>query len=142
MKYCFLILILISSFSVFGQKTATADTDRFSFLLVKTDDGLILSIRGFKRPLSCIDQRGAVYISFTDESKMILSKQNLFVCPGKALIFLGGKYGKNSELNQLAIKKIKTLRVDTFNSFVESDISEEQATSLMNLLKEKLKTRF
>ncbi len=58
-----------------------------------------------------------------------------FNCEGEVVVYFGGVYGKLDALNNLLLKKIKAIRVDTRKSFVERDFTDAQATLLLNQLR-------
>ncbi|MDQ3750540.1 MAG: hypothetical protein M3367_16220 [Acidobacteriota bacterium] len=80
----------------------------------------------------CIDENTRVLILFEDGTKLNLKSSNKFNCKGDVTLFFGGQLGNTDALETIITKKVKAMRVNTLNSFVEQDFSESDAKKLMN----------
>jgi hypothetical protein len=83
----------------------------------------------------CVDKGDKVTILFQDGQELDLSNTNDFNCDGSSTIYFGGSLGRHNELNLLATRKIRTMRVWTRDDYVQKDIPDQQATAIMETIK-------
>lgn len=126
-------------------RTATAAKD---IIIVSTNGGKkglgILMMKGSKggvilviQPVgasNCIDEGAKINILFTDGSRLVLNNDGKFNCKGMSTVFLGEVYGRKSELEELKIKKIQTMRAWTSDGFVEEDFTVGNQQEFLNVI--------
>ena len=83
---------------------------------------------------SCIDKGNKINILFTDGSRLELFSDGKFNCQGQATVYFGGIFGKESQLAELILKKIATMRVWTSNSFVEKYFSTKNSNDFFQIV--------
>jgi hypothetical protein len=79
----------------------------------------------------CISEDQPVYFLFTDGTRLEMKNRSDFNCKGVASVFLAKSMGTKKELDQLATKTIKTIRVSNRNSHVQSTLPDDEANKLM-----------
>ncbi len=80
----------------------------------------------------CVDEGDEVNVLFKDDSKMTLKYRGDFKCEPELYFTFGSGPGRLNELAQLRTKKIATLRGWTKGSPMQMDLTEEQATAIMD----------
>lgn len=106
----------------------------FGILLMRhTNNIIVLSIQAVGAS-SCIDEGAKINILFADGSRLLLNNQSNFNCKGKSTVYFGGLFGNKSELKELRVKKIQTMRVWTSDSFVEKDFTVEDQNEFFNVI--------
>ena len=78
----------------------------------------------------CIEENTAINIIFDDGSKFEMSANNNSNCDQEAVVFFGPVFGNKKELIALSTKLVQTIRVNTKKSFVQEDLTPEQAKSV------------
>jgi len=90
---------------------------------------LLLTINGAG---PCVDRGDEINILFTDDTRLTLKYTGDFACDPSLFISFGGYAKKLEELQQLKTKKIATLRGWTRGKVMQMDLTEKQATLVMN----------
>jgi hypothetical protein len=93
---------------------------------------LIWSIDVVGGPSKCIDKGAKLQVLFDDDTRITMTNINDFNCKGSFVIYFGGNFGKEYELNLFRTKKIKTMRVYTSSGYHQEDLSDEIAIKMMN----------
>jgi len=83
----------------------------------------------------CVDKGDKITILFQDGQQLDLANTNDFNCDGSSTIYFGGSLGRQSELNFLATKKIKTMRVWTRDDYLQKDFPDKEATAVLETVK-------
>lgn len=103
------------------------------FLMKGSTGTLILAIKAIGASV-CVEEGAKINILFADESRLVLNNNSKFNCKSNSVVYFGGVFGKKSELDQLKIKPIKTMRVWTADSYVEMDFSTINQNAFMNVI--------
>lgn len=102
-------------------------------LMLSSSNSIIFSIKAAGAG-GCIDKGAKINILFTDGTRMELASDGDFNCKGNATVYFGGVFGKKSQLNELKVKKIETMRVWKSDSYVEQEFDADQAEQFKNAL--------
>lgn len=107
------------------------------FIAQKIDDQGIETFMTFEcRDLGCISNGNAINILFTDGSREKYTNISTFNCIGFAMLFIDiPDYDGNTIRSTLLNKKIKTLRVSGNNKYVQVNLTPENQSHLINVLK-------
>jgi hypothetical protein len=93
--------------------------------LLLSDKTLVLSITAVGD--GCIDDNTQINLLFKDDTRHQFFANNKFNCEGRATVYFGGLFGKKKELKMFREKEISTIRIQTRKSFIQEDLSDEQA---------------
>ena len=92
---------------------------------------LLWSVDVVGGPSKCIDKNAKMQLLFEDDTRLTITSSNDFNCKGSFVVYFGGNFGKEYELNLLRTKKVKTMRVYTSSGYHQEDLSDEVAIKLM-----------
>lgn len=79
---------------------------------------------------SCVEENAKINILFTDESRIELHNDGGFNCQKQSIPYFGDLFKSKKLTDQLAAKKILTLRVWTNDGYVQKDLPVEQAEKI------------
>src|SRR5659263_50596 len=74
---------------------------------------------------TCINENGKIDILLMDGTKLTLRNVGRMDCKGVANVYFGGSFGKTDQLDELGLKKIKSMKVQTTDSFVEESFTQQ-----------------
>lgn len=115
--------------STAAKKTIVVSKDGgkkgFGFFLMNSKNSLIISIT-VAGASSCIEDDAKMYVLFTDGTRLELINDGKFNCKSKYTQYLGGVFGKDSELELFKHKEIDTIRIWTSKSYVEEGFNKTQ----------------
>ena len=83
---------------------------------------------------ACINENGKIDILLVDGSKLALRNIGRLDCKGMASVYFGGSFGKTDQLEELGLKKIKSMKVWTTRGFVEVDFTQQNADDFFNTI--------
>jgi hypothetical protein len=119
-----------------GRKRVAVSEDSksgFIFFLLAAERDLSLNVKVVEGSRNaCLDSKAEIAILFADGSRLSLRSSDDFNCSGDATVYFGGVFGKYDELEELATKKIKAMRIYTYKSNVQSDFTDAQASEILN----------
>ena len=105
-----------------------------SFVFARSADDIVMVLITAIGAGSCIDKGDLINVVFTDGTRTELFSNAGFNCNKKARVFFKEGDGKNEKLNMLTMKKIKTMRVWTNDSYVENNFTEDQSSVFKNTM--------
>jgi hypothetical protein len=105
----------------------------FGITLLNGSNSLIVSIQAVGAG-SCINDDSKMNILFRDGTRLEFVNNGKFNCDAKFTLYLGGSFGKKSQLNLLKTKEIETMRIWTTKSYVEKDFSKDQSVKLKSII--------
>jgi len=123
--------------SIASSKSIVATKDDVNGLVIRMQRNLtsphssILLVIVAVGASPCISEGSLINVLFDDDSRLELKTNNKFNCDGRAVVYLGLT---SERLNTLCDKKIKTLRVWTHKSYVQEDLTDEQAQLIASSL--------
>jgi hypothetical protein len=101
----------------------------FYWLLVnKNEPALIFKTK------TCIDEGSAIIFLMKDGTKATMFNNAKFNCTGDAAVYMGGVWAKEDVLKQLSAQLATTVRVYTYKSYIEYELSETDAVNFKNTL--------
>lgn len=83
----------------------------------------------------CIGPKNNMIVLFRDDTKFVVSLDNVFDCKGIFTVFFSELLGKKSELDMLATKEIETIRVWTSKGYVQEDFTVAQSELFLESMK-------
>lgn len=98
-------------------------------LFKSTSGSLILSTTAVGAS-ACVDDDTKINVLFADGKRMELISDGKFNCDGNSVVYFGGVFGKQSQLNDFATRDISIMRVWTRDGYVEREFLPEQARTL------------
>jgi len=125
-----------SSISAKDKIFITEDGGKYGFgiYLIGARKSIIASIQAVGSG-NCIDDDAKINILFRDGSRIKIINNGDFNCEAKATLYFGGVFGRKSELNDLSTKEIETMRVWTYDGYVQMDFTPKQSKELLNTLR-------
>ena len=139
-----------------SKEIIVLDNDKNSLLIMGSflDSRLILSIFSDNE---CIDEGSKINVLFNDNSRLELINEHAYNCKGQATVYFGNPFGKQAEskeakelrqsipdffakqeklpqLKELKTKKIQTIRVWAYDSFIQADFTEKNSTDFINII--------
>lgn len=82
----------------------------------------------------CIGEGNRISIFFTDDTKLELNNEGATNCRGEAIAYFSGPYGKKKQLEELRVKKIKSVKIWTQQGSFTQFFSSENQDELIRLI--------
>lgn len=122
----------------FGKNIVLTKNRKQRIILEPTllENGSYLALRiSIAGVLGCVSDHSRVSILFGDGTRLFANTGNSVMnCDGKVALYFGGVFQDLDHLKLLREKPIKTIRVYTYNSYVEQDFTLSQANYLVSSL--------
>lgn len=101
------------------------------------EDGSYVAIRfTLAGIVGCVRENTKISILFRDGTRLFTNSGNsTMTCNGKAALYFGGPFESEKDLKLLMEKPIKTIRIYTFDSYIEEDFTVAQSNNLIASLK-------
>jgi len=124
-----------NTFSARNKVVVSTDNGKTGFGIILTKvSGKTLVMQIHVGSGTCINENGKIDIILTDGSKLTLRNIGRMDCKGMATVYFGGSFGKTDQLNELGLKKIKSMKVWTNPGFVEEDFTQQNADDFFNTM--------
>lgn len=110
----------------------------FGLYVLKTDSGLIRFSIQVVGAGNCIDKDSKMNVLFRDGTRLEMRNEGKFNCDSKYTQYFGEIFSKKNnteELKQFAEKEVETIRIWTTKGYVEEDLTPNQSSELMHVVK-------
>jgi len=81
--------------------------------------------------IGCIEKGDNMNVLFRDGTRILLGNCTDFNCKGQFILYLGGIWGMEEELEMFRTKEVETIRIHNSDSFIEEDFTSSQSKRFM-----------
>lgn len=115
--------VFVSTDMIYLQNNLSQDVV-YLYFMKHNPVGFSLQIKLIDR--QCIDKSALINILFTDGSRLAIMANSEFNCNGRCPIYFGKGFGRNDEIKQLSTKRVKTIRIATYDGYEQVDLTANQ----------------
>lgn len=133
-------IVQVHSDKMTGKQTNVTDyiivskdgIDGIGLMFMSSDRSVTMSAQVFGAS-PCVDEKARMLILFTDGSRMTITNQGKFNCERRFSKFWFSR--TDQQLQELKVKRIEAIRVETYKGSVTEDVPPAQAELIANTVK-------